>query len=146
MANTTTEDENHTRWEEFEPYRTYLAGAGDESWRGKAYGEALRGVSGDVLNMDADLARGLAERRKARSLHGRGKKSDEKEEDGEEGKGEVNAEGHDGMGENSLDEGAAHRRLQAQAVGDLDEDRKNEGIREDGDGGHDRYLDRRCTA
>ena len=48
--------------------------------------------------------------------------------------------------EHSLDEGAAHRRLQEEAVGDSDADRENEGIREDGDGGHDRYLDRRCTA
>ena len=85
--------------------------------------------------------RGLAERREARSLHGRGEKSDEKEEDGEEGKGEVNAKGHNGMGENSLYEGAAHRRLQEEAVGDSDADLENKGICKGGDRGHDRYLD-----
>jgi len=63
MANTTS-DENHTKWEDFEPYHTYFAGATDEAWRGEQDEEALRGVSGDVLNMDVDLARGLAQRRK----------------------------------------------------------------------------------
>ena len=42
--------------------------------------------------------------------------------------------------EHSLNEGAAHRRLQEEAVGDSDTDRENEGIREDGDRGLDLWT------
>ena len=42
----------------------YFARAGDDVWWGEMDEEALRGVSSDVFNMDVDLAKGLAERRK----------------------------------------------------------------------------------
>ncbi|KAL7536549.1 hypothetical protein ACHAXR_007234, partial [Thalassiosira sp. AJA248-18] len=100
MANTTA-DENHTKWEDFEPYHTYFAGSNDESWRGKLDEEALRAVSGDVLNMDVDLARGLAERRKL--------KKNPSQNDEEEGK--VQNEEDGSLEEGNVEEGA-HRRLQ----------------------------------
>ena len=80
MANTTTSNENHTKWEDFEPYHTYFAGSNDEEWRGKLDKEILRGVSGDVLNMDVDLAKGLAERRKMKSARSQMNKKKEEED------------------------------------------------------------------
>lgn len=55
---------NHTKWEEFEPYHTYFAGISDESWRGEHDESKIRGFSGDVLNLDAEASRKLAERKK----------------------------------------------------------------------------------
>ena len=95
MANT-TEDENHTKWEEFEPYHTYFAGMNDDAWRGKHDEEALRGVPGDVLNMDVDLARGLAERRKLEKIQSHDEKKKKKDE----------------VEDYLLTEGLTHRRLQ----------------------------------
>eukprot|EP00956_Cyclotella_meneghiniana_P038799 scaffold160077_cov79-Cyclotella_meneghiniana.AAC.1 len=50
--------------EEFEPCHTYFAGISDEAWRGEQNGSKIRGFSGDVLNMDVELSRKLAERKK----------------------------------------------------------------------------------
>jgi hypothetical protein len=55
---------NHTKWEEFEPYHTYFAGISDTAWRGPHDEDALRGVSGDVLNMNVESSRKLAQREK----------------------------------------------------------------------------------
>lgn len=96
MANTTTSNENHTKWEDFEPYHTYFAGSNDEEWRGKQDKEILRGVPGDVLNMDVDLAKGLAERRKMKSARSQINKKKEEEE----------------VEDYLFTEGIAHRRLQ----------------------------------
>jgi len=66
------------KWEEFEPYHTYFAGPSDTAWRGDE--EALRAFSGDVLNMDADLAKQLSERkaqRKAQQTNELGDRGDE---------------------------------------------------------------------
>ncbi|KAL9184345.1 hypothetical protein ACHAXT_002431 [Thalassiosira profunda] len=101
----TTAQENHTKWEDFEPYHTYFAGTGEESWRGKHDEEALRGVSGDVLNMDIDMAKGLAKRRKLKDMQSQ---KEEKAEDEKEEKGD----GEDERVEGASDESATHRRLQ----------------------------------
>lgn len=114
MANT-TESENHTKWEEFEPYHTYFAGGQDDGWRGERDKEALRGVSGDVLNMDVDLARGLAERRKMTKVSAgsdnEAKGEDVKDEEKEEAIPEEDIEGAEGASE-ELEGGGARRRLQ----------------------------------
>ena len=60
MANTTA-GENHSKWEDFEPYHTHFAGAADDAWRRDE--DHLRGVSGNVLNMDAESAKGFVQRR-----------------------------------------------------------------------------------
>ena len=52
-----------TKWEEFEPYHMYFAGISDEAWRGEQNGSKIRGFSGDVLNMDVELSKKLAERK-----------------------------------------------------------------------------------
>ena len=133
MATTTT-DGNHTKWEEFEPYHTYFAGANDDSWRGKQDEEALRGVSGDVLNMDVDLARGLAQRRKMKNIPSQS----------EEGKGEEEdkSDGEETVAENT------HRRLEevAQDPDVHDEAEANEGVaindaEADKEGTPDQYID-----
>ncbi|KAL7546243.1 hypothetical protein ACHAWF_009577 [Thalassiosira exigua] len=102
MANATAEG-NHTKWEDFEPYHTYFASSNDDEWRGKRDQEALRGVSGDVLNMDVDSARSLSERRKKKNVP-EPSEGDVKEEDG---KGEA-----EGESEEEKEENNAHRRLQ----------------------------------
>ena len=114
MANTTV-DGNKTKWEEFEPYHTYFAGTGDDGWRGKRDEEALRGVSGDVLNMDVDLAKGLAERRKLQKMIPENKKEEE-EDDGqkEEGDGQketkdASTEEGEGTGGGQISTGGARR-------------------------------------
>lgn len=56
---------NHTKWEEFEPYHTYFAGISDTAWKGPRDEDRLRGVSGDVLNMDLESSRKLEQRKKA---------------------------------------------------------------------------------
>jgi hypothetical protein len=71
MMSVTTNASSPDKWEEFEPYHAYFATAGDERWRGEGDGVALRGVSGNVLNMDVDSARGLANRRTEKSSIGR---------------------------------------------------------------------------
>ena len=95
------------KYEEFEPYHTYFATNTDESWRGKEYEKAARGVSGNVLTMDIDLANGLAERRRRSQHHGRRNndgsqngRSSEKQHDSEE------------SGAKKNDESIEHRRLQ----------------------------------
>jgi len=140
MANTnitTTAEENqtnHTKWEDFEPYHTYFAGQNDESWRGKQDEEALRGVSGDVLNMDVDLARGLAERRKLK------KKMPESQEEEDE----VKSEG-EGIVEEGIVEGDTHHRRLQEVVDepDAEPDVYNEAVfKEDaGEDKPDQYLD-----
>ena len=54
---------SHTKWEDFEPYHTYFAGISDEAWRDEQNGSKIHGFSGDVLNMDVELSRKLAERK-----------------------------------------------------------------------------------
>ena len=89
MANTTA-GENHSKWEDFEPYHTHFAGAADDAWRRDE--DHLRGVSGDLLNMDAESAKGFVQRRSMKT-------SREEIEDEAEGQGEVDTIG-------------GHRRLQ----------------------------------
>lgn len=55
---------NHTKWEEFEPYHTYFAGISDTAWKGVHDEDRLRGVSGDVLNMNLEASRKLVQRKK----------------------------------------------------------------------------------
>lgn len=119
MSNTTA-DENHTKWEDFEPYHTYFAGASDEDWRGKHDKEALRGVSGDVLNMDVDLIKGLTERRKTKGH------SQEEEEEVED---------------YLFTEGLSHRRLQeiVQEEGELGTTNNNNNNQETSDKGDGAY-------
>lgn len=88
---------NHTKWEEFEPYHTYFAGQTDTDWRGPHDGEALRGVSGDILNMDVEMARKMTESKRRMKQTSLEKKGGDEEANGNENEGST---------------AATHRRLQ----------------------------------
>jgi hypothetical protein len=127
-ANNATAVGNRTKkWEEFEPYHTYFASAsGDEKWRGKADEDALRGVSGNVLNMDVDSARSLAERRR-RGVSGSSRGGGRNDGGGEEvGGGVTTGGGGDGDGDVDVEGGGVHRRLQEEVVGNVDAGREDE--------------------
>jgi hypothetical protein len=64
MANTTPNDVNHTKWEDFEPYHTYFATTSDTAWKGEHEEQKVRGVSANLLNMDLNAVNGLVERKK----------------------------------------------------------------------------------
>ena len=129
-ANATADGNRTKKWEEFEPYHTYFASSsGDEKWRGKADEDALRGVSGNVLNMDVDSARGLAERRRVGGVSGSSRGGGRKDGGGEEvgGGGATTGGGGDGDGDVDVEGGGAHhRRLQEEVVGNVDADREDE--------------------
>ena len=128
MANTTA-SENHTQWEDFEPYHTYFAGPStDEGWRGKKDEEALRGVSANVLNMDVDAAKGLAQRRKAKTMPNSNEEDKTQTEEAEGEKESEHIEENENLDEDNGDE-SVHRRLQEVVNEDVhDEGDANEGI------------------
>jgi hypothetical protein len=113
-----SDDENRTvvgRMEEFEPYHTFFATPGDEKWRGKVDEEALRGISGNLLDMDVDSARNLAERRRRR-------RRSNSRSSGARNDGERSEDATTGGDEDDVGGGSAHRRLEEEEEVDIDAD------------------------